>query len=135
MTGVVPSSRRSFALEILLALYAAASLLHFTHNAEFVQTYPNLPGWITRPNVYFVWLAITAVGMAGYLLHRRGARMVGFILLCFYAAVGLGGLLHYTLAPMDAHTHGMNFTIWIEVAVASILLLYLAFKAKRLTSQ
>jgi hypothetical protein len=73
--------------------------------------------------------------MAGYLLHRRGARMVGFVLLCFYAAVGLDGLLHYTLAPMDAHTHGMNFTIWFEVAVASILLLYLAFKAKRLTSQ
>lgn len=134
MIDVATTPRRSFALEALLALYVSASLLHFTHNAEFVSAYPGLPGWITRSSVYLVWIATTAAGLSGYLLHRRGARIAGFVLLCFYAVVGLDGLLHYTLAPMHAHSHGMNFTIWFEVAVASILLLYLAFKAKKLIS-
>jgi hypothetical protein len=135
MIKVTATSRRSPVLEGLLLLYVVASLFHFIHNAEFVKTYPNLPAWITRSSVYFTWLAITAVGVLGYLLNRYWLRAVGFGLLCAYAAVGLDGLLHYTLAPIGAHSHDMNFTIWFEVAVASILLLYLAFTAKRLTAQ
>lgn len=133
MIKFIEASRRSLVLEALLLLYMVASLLHFIHNAEFVETYPNLPPWITHSSVYFTWLAITAVGLLGYLLHRYWLRVVGFGLLCVYAAVGLDGLLHYTRAPIGAHSHGMNFTIWFEVVVASILLFYLAFKAKRLT--
>ena len=123
--------RRDWTLEILLALYLAASLLHFTHNAEFVQAYPNLPGWITRSSVYLTWLGITAAGFIGYLLLRLGLRIAGLAVLCLYAAAGLDGLLHYTRAPIEAHTHGMNFTIWFEVLVAAILLLYLLATAKR----
>jgi hypothetical protein len=135
MGEVTDTPRKDLLLEGLLLLYVAASLLHFTHNAEFVQAYPNLPAWITRSSVYLTWLVITAVGLVGYLLHRFGLRLVGFALLCIYAAVGLDGLLHYTRAPLHAHSHGMNFTIWFEVVVASILLLYLVFGAKRLTSR
>ncbi len=135
MVKATQSSNKGFVLEVLLLLYVAASLLHFTHNAEFVRAYPNLPAWITRSSVYLTWLAITAVGLLGYLLHRYGPRATGFALLCIYAAVGLDGLLHYTRAPLHAHSHGMNFTIWFEVGVASILLLYLVFSAKRLTSK
>src|SRR5215469_12243644 len=33
----------------LFALYAAASLVHFTHNAEYLAQYPNLPAsWTPR---------------------------------------------------------------------------------------
>jgi hypothetical protein len=135
MVKATETPNKGFVLEVLLLLYVAASLLHFTHNAEFVRAYPNLPAWITRSSVYLTWLAITAVGLLGYLLHRYGPRAVGFALLCIYAAVGLDGLLHYTRAPFHAHSHGMNFTIWFEVGVASILLLYLVFSAKRLTSK
>jgi hypothetical protein len=126
---------KSFVLEGLLLLYLVASLIHFTHNAEFVQSYPNLPAWITRSSVYFVWLAISAVGLVGYLLHRYSQRWVGWVLLCAYAAVGLDGLLHYTRAPVSAHTHGMNLTIWFEVVVASLLLVYLVAGSKRLTAR
>ena len=116
---------RSWTLEILLALYLGASLLHFMHNAEFVAAYPNLPEWITRSSVYLTWLGITAVGAAGYLLLRFKLRVVGLVLLCLYAVAGLDGLLHYTRAPIGAHTHAMNMTIWFEVVVAAALLLYL----------
>jgi len=135
MIKVTETSRRDLVLEALLLLYVVASLLHFIHNAEFAETYPNLPAWITRSSVYLTWLVITAVGLLGYLLNRYLHRVVGFGLLSVYAAVGLDGLLHYTRAPMCAHSHGMNFTIWFEVVAASILLVYLTFTAKRLTAQ
>ena len=35
----------------LFALYAAANLLHFMHNAGYVAQYPNLPAWWTRADV------------------------------------------------------------------------------------
>jgi hypothetical protein len=125
---------RSFVLETLLVLYAVASLVHFVHNAEFVEAYPNLPSWITRSSVYVTWAAIAAIGLLGYLLHRNGFRVVGVLLLLLYAAIGLDGLLHYTRAPIAAHSLGMNFSVWFEVMVAAILLGYLALGFKRLTS-
>ncbi len=124
-------ARSDWTLEILLLVYCAASLLHFVHNAEYVQAYPNLPGWITRSSVYGTWLGITAGGVLGYLLYKSRLRLLGLIVLCLYAAVGLDGLLHYLLAPMNAHTHAMNFTIWFEVFVAAVLLLYLLVTAKK----
>jgi hypothetical protein len=135
MTYVTAKPSQGAVLEVLLLLYVGASLLHFTHNAQFVQAYPNLPSWITRSSVYLTWVVITSIGLLGYLLRRYGSRVVGFVLLCLYAAVGLDGLLHYTRAPLHAHSHTMNFTIWFEVVAASILLLYLGLGAKRLTSQ
>ena len=135
MAELTNAPRRSFVLEVLLLLYLVASLIHFTHNAAFVQAYPNLPAWITRSSVYLTWLAITATGLVGYLLNRHGLRVMGYVLLCIYAVVGLDGLLHYTRAPIDAHSHGMNFTIWFEVVIAFMLLMYLVLTAKKLTTR
>ncbi len=118
-------------MEMLLVLYLGASLLHFVHNAEFARDYPNLPVWVVRSSVYLTWLGITVCGVLGYVLYRLGFRILGLVVLCLYAAAGLDGLLHYTLAPMGAHTHGMNFTIWFEVVVAAVLLIYLLTMAKR----
>lgn len=127
------SARSDGLLRALLLLYLVASLLHFTHNAEYVQDYPNLPPWITRFSVYAVWVGITAVGGLGYLLYHSRRYGSGLLLLGLYAAVGLDGLLHYTLAPVGEHTHAMNFTIWFEVVVAAILLIWLAFVARMRT--
>jgi hypothetical protein len=114
----------------LLLLYLAASLLHFIHNAEYAGDYPNLPDWITRNSTYLTWVGITCVGVFGYVLYLRRRFVLGLTLLALYAVAGIDGLLHYTLAPMSDHTHAMNFTIWFEVVVASILLAYLAVLAK-----
>jgi len=107
----------------LLLLYVAASLLHFVHNAEYLGDYPNLPAWLGRADVYLAWLALAAVGAAGWVLYRIGRRLAGLVLIGAYAAFGFDGLLHYTRAPLAAHTPVMNFTIWFEVAAAALLLL------------
>ena len=117
-------------LDVLLVLYLFASLLHFVHNATYIAAYPNLPSWITPTGIYATWVGITSLGVAGYVLHRKRFRLAGKVLLCVYAAAGLAGLLHYALAPAGAHTHGMNFTIGVEAAVATALLIHVLRKVR-----
>jgi hypothetical protein len=115
-------SRESSLLAGLLALYAAASFLHFAHNAEYLSDYPNLPTWFTRSGVYLAWAGLASLGAVGFVLYRSGWQLAGLLLLGLYAAFGFDGLLHYTRAPIDAHSAAMNFTIWTEVAAAAALL-------------
>lgn len=114
------------ALPWLLAVYAGASLLHFTHNAEYLPQYPHLPVSWTRADVYLAWCCVTAVGLLGYVLYRSGFRRIGLAVLTLYGGLGFGGLLHYTRAPFAQHTVAMNFTIWIELAAAAALLINIA---------
>ncbi len=97
------SSRIPRYLLALLAVYCAASLIHFVHNAEFVSAYPNLPAGLTRSKVYLAWLAITAVGAAGIFVVRLGARLPGLLLIAAYAALGFAGLDHYWVAADRAY--------------------------------
>ncbi|CAN7316200.1 hypothetical protein [Polaromonas sp. LjRoot131] len=111
--------------KILLALTAAyflTSLGHFSHNAEFICEYPNLPAWLTRAQVYAVWAAITSVGALGLLLMRKKYMTAGLLLLAIYAALGFDGLGHYAVAPLELHPLMANVTILSEVAAAALLL-------------
>jgi len=87
---------------------------------------PHLPAAWTRAEVYAAWLAMSAVGLTGWLLLVRGLPRTGLALLVVYAALGLGSLGHYLVAPLSAHSLAMNASILFEVAAAAILLIYLA---------
>ena len=117
------SSHNDSLLARLLLLYAVASLVHFTHNAEYLGDYPNLPPWLTRGGVYLAWIGETSLGILGYVLYRFGWQLIGLALVGVYAAFGIDGLLHYTRAPFGAHTTAMNFTILFEAAAAALLLM------------
>jgi hypothetical protein len=106
----------------LTALYFLTSFGHFSHNAEFICEYPNLPASFTRAKVYIAWLAITSVGALG--LFCLGKRFVaaGLMLVAAYATLGFDGLAHYKLAPMEFHTLGANISILSEVTAAALLL-------------
>ena len=119
-------------LAVLLFAYASASLVHHVHNAEFLSEYPNMPAWITRPSVYAAWLCETMLGVAGYLLLRRGHPAFGLSVIAVYAALGFDAFAHYALAPAGAHTAAMNATIWLEAAAAALVFVALAVLAKRL---
>lgn len=122
MGGDMPRSVPRTLLISLLA-YLAASLFHFAHNAEFLGNYPHMPPWISRADVYAAWIAITAVGVVGYVLFSCEYRKVGLLALAVYAAFGFDGLAHYSLAPMSGHTVTMNLTIWLETATAGLFLI------------
>jgi hypothetical protein len=115
--------RSDKALLVALAACAAATLLHHIHNAELLEQYPNMPAWLSRPGVYAAWLAATMIGIAGYVLIRRGHRIAGLVLLIGYGCYGLDGLVHYALAPWSAHTAMMHASIWLEAAAATGLLI------------
>ena len=111
--------------KILLALtatYFLTSLGHFSHNAEFICEYPNLPAWLTRAQVYAVWAAITSVGVTGLLLMRKKFMATGLLLMAVYAALGFDGLGHYVVAPIELHPLMANVTILSEVVAAALLL-------------
>jgi hypothetical protein len=109
-------------LLFLTAAYFLASLGHFAHNAEFLCEYPNLPEWLPRAKVYLAWIAITSVGLIGFLFMRIGCVRFGLGLVAIYAALGFDGLGHYAVAPFAWHSFGANFTIVTEVVAAAFLL-------------
>ncbi len=125
------STGSGWALRLAIVVYLSASLAHFIHNAEFVAEWPNLPPSLTRTVIYATWLGITALGAAGFLAWRSGRRRTGACLLAVYAAIGFDGLLHYTRAPMMAHSATMNFTVWFEAGAAGLLLLAILFTYRK----
>lgn len=108
-------------LLVLLLFYAAASLVHFVHNAEYLGAYPNLPESWSRAGVYLGWLVLSTVGLSGWCFVQGGYRRSGFLLLGVYALLGLDSLGHYVLASPSAHTLGMNATILLEVSAAALV--------------
>ena len=117
------------ALLPLMLVYGAASLLHFIHNALYLRDYPNLPAWLTSGGVIAAWLVVATVGVLGYWLYLRVSRGAGSIAIAAYAVLGFGGLDHYTVAPVSAHTVAMNLTILLEAATAAVLLIFVARSA------
>lgn len=113
---------RSRMLPIALILLAATTLLHHVHNAEFLDEYPNMPGWLSATAVYGAWIVAAFIGVAGYLLLRTGYPVAGKLLLVAYGCYGLDALLHYVIAPMSAHSFAMHLTISLEAAAGALLL-------------
>ena len=120
------NSNSQRALLVLLLFYGVASLVHFVHNAELIAEYPNLPASWTRADIYLGWVALTSIGLAGWLLVSRGYRRVGLLVLAAYAALGMDSLGHYLLAPLAAHSLAMNLTILVDVAAAALVLIEVA---------
>ena len=123
------------ALLPLMLVYGAASLLHFIHNAVYLRDYPNLPAWLTSGGVIAAWLVVATPGVLGYWLYSRGSRVAGSIAIATYAVLGFGGLDHYTVAPVSAHTLAMNLTILLEAATAVVLLACVARSALLVAAQ
>jgi hypothetical protein len=111
---------------MLFGLYSAASLAHFTHNAEYIAFYPNMPHWIGTETVYLAWLGVASVGAFGLFARFFGHQRIALALFLTYGALGLDGLAHYTLALCSEHTFMANLTIWAEVLSGLLLLLVCA---------
>jgi hypothetical protein len=106
----------------LAAAYFAASLAHFSHNAQYIAFYPGMPAWLTPGKVWLFWFAVTGVGLSALAFARLGLPKVGLLALGVYGALGLDGLLHYTLGLCSEHTLLANLTIWAEAVTGLALL-------------
>jgi drug/metabolite transporter (DMT)-like permease len=115
---------RTRMLLLLMLIYAAASLTHFIHNGLYIHAYPNLPHWVTPFSVYLSWCVIAVIGALGFWLYRRASRSAGLLIIGLYALLGFGGLDHYAIAPVSAHTLAMNASIIVELSTAFVLLCF-----------
>ena len=115
------ATKSNLLLGFLMA-YMVGSFIHHFHNAQFIDEYPNMPGGFPVAIAYVVWGTVTAIGLTGYYLARRGRELVGLALVGIYGAYGLLVLGHYKLAPVSAHTMGANLTIGLELITAVLLL-------------
>jgi hypothetical protein len=118
-------------LLVALIAYGAVSLVHFTHNAVYVDDYPNLPDSLTSTRIILVWLAEAALGLFGYVFLHRGLPGAGFSMIAVYALFGFDGFAHYSRAPMADHTTMMNITIWAEALAAVGLRVVLLLRTHR----
>ncbi|MCB1121261.1 MAG: hypothetical protein KJT03_06915 [Verrucomicrobiae bacterium] len=76
-------------------------------------------------------MGLTLVGVFGVVLLTRGYRIPGLIVLMVYGFLGADSLGHYVVAPLSAHSPGMNATILMEVIPAclvSLTCLFLIFR-------
>jgi hypothetical protein len=128
MSRRIPGRKDAILLPLML-VYGAASLAHFMHNAVYLRDYPNLPAWLTSTGVVAAWLVVAAVGVLGYFLYSRVSRVAGLMTISACAVLGFGGLDHYTVAPVSAHTVAMNLTILLEGVSAAVLLAFVARSA------
>ncbi|WP_457417738.1 hypothetical protein [Roseateles sp. P5_E7] len=116
---------------LLMSTYFAASLAHFSHNAQYIAFYPGMPAWLTPGKVWLFWFAVTGVGLAALAFARLGLLAIALLTLAVYGALGLDGLLHYTLGLCSQHTLIANLTIWAEAVTGLTLLLVSALLLAR----
>ena len=85
-------------LNIVFFTAVASSIVHYTDNYLAFDRFPNDgPGPdVTADSIWIAWVVLTAFGVAGYVLYRRGQVRRGSALLAVYSISGLIGLGHYT---------------------------------------
>lgn len=127
-----PPMPRGFGL--LLLAHACAVWAHFSHNAAFLPFYPGMPAWLTPEQVYLAWGAVSAVGVLALTLAWRGRTLSALGVFAVYGALGLDGLLHYTLGLCSEHTAVANLTIAAESLTGLGLVLASAVLAWRYLS-
>lgn len=77
--------------------------VHFTDNYVSIETYPQ-PDWVSEAVVVVAWPLLTAFGVAGYLLYRRGRFAVANACLLVYAYTGISSLGHFLSGSPDEFT-------------------------------
>ena len=74
------------------------SIVHYTDNYANYSDYPHGNGpEPTAWEVLIAWFVFTPIGVAGYLLYRRGDIRRGSLLLLVYSGSGIVGIVRKTL--------------------------------------
>jgi len=114
---------RERTLLALLATAVLATIVHFGDNAFSIDEYPG-PDWITPVGIAIAWLAITTIGVVGYIWCRRGWQTVASVTIYVYALLVMGGCLHYVYAAPAEFTLKANALIVFEVVTGAALAVY-----------
>lgn len=85
-------------LPVIFWTAVVVSIVHYTDNYANYSDYPHGTG--PEPSAAVIlgaWFVFTPLGLAGYLLYRRGRIRTGSMFLLAYSGSGLVGIGHYAL--------------------------------------
>ena len=121
------------ALNVVFFAAVASSVVHYTDNYLAFDEYPNGgPGpEVTADAIWIAWVVLTAFGVAGYLVYRRGSVRGGPALLAVYSISGLIGLAHYTAPGMSELAWWRHAHIWLDVACGVAVLAFAVWSVQR----
>ena len=108
----------------LLAVAIAVSVVHYADNYFNYSDFPHGSG--PEPSAGLVgagWFILTPLGIAGWVLFRRGDVATAGLLLMAYSFSGLVGFGHYTVGGMTEEP------VWRQAHVIADILLGMAMFA------
>ena len=100
-----PPSERTVCLVVAATIVLTA--FHFTDNIVNVDTYPRqewLSGTTIQVAALIFWPVFAGIGVAGYLLYRRGRFPLANWLLVAFSYLGLVSIGHFTAGSPDELT-------------------------------
>jgi hypothetical protein len=118
-------------VRVVLGAAIVSSILHYTDNLVNIEDYPQ-PQWVNEAVVPIAWALLTAVGVAGYVLYRRGSYRVAGACWLVYSYTGLSSLAHYSFGPLSDFSVRMHAGILLDgVTGAAVLVVELALLLRR----
>ena len=102
MSATLPSRRALVVLNLVFWTAVAVSVVHYTDNYFAYDSFPQTEGSLnpSRAVVGGSWFLFTAVGLAGYVLFRRGQVRRASAFLAVYSVSGIIGIGHYSADGM-----------------------------------
>jgi hypothetical protein len=113
---------RLYKILIWLTLYASA--LHFFDNVYFFDQYPE-PAWLTGPIVGALWIPLVLLAHRAVDRIYSGRTEYSFVLIHSFVLANWISLGHYLFASPAAVLPRINFAIFLQVGLATLLLLYM----------
>ena len=113
-------------LNIVFFTAVASSIVHYTDNYLAFDRFPQGSSGpeVTDDMIWIAWVVLTAFGVAGYVLYRRGQVRQGSMLLAVYSISGLVGLAHYTAPGMSELAWWRHANIWVDIVCGVAVLVF-----------
>jgi hypothetical protein len=120
-------------LNIVFFSAVASSIVHYADNYLAFERFPQASTGpeVTDDMIWIAWVVLTAFGVAGYVLYRRGQVRRGSMLLAVYSISGLVGLAHYTAPGMSQLAWWRHLHIWVDVLCGIAVLVFAIWSVQR----
>ena len=120
-------------LNIVFFTAVASSIVHYTDNYLAFDRFPQGSSGpeVTDDMIWIAWVVLTAFGVAGYVLYRRGQVRRGSMLLAVYSISGLVGLAHYTAPGMSELAWWRHAHIWVDIVCGVAVLVFAVWSVQQ----
>jgi hypothetical protein len=113
----------------ILAFSVVSTAVHYAHNYFEIDSYPG-GGDGQQALILLSWPALTAIGMYGYVLYRRGDARRAYACLIIYSLTGLITPLHFAYGEPDIPPF-FYATLFTDFIAGVAVVAFVAWSASR----